>query len=166
MQIQEVETDKLVPYDRNPRVNDHAVAAVAKSIREFGFRQPIVTDENLTVLVGHTRLKAAKELGLSVVPVHVAEGLTEAQKKAYRLADNKLNEMAEWDTERLAIELESLRLDEFDLNLTGFSEGELFAMLEEAGTKIIQGSKEYGEEDFSEFEHTCPKCGFEFNGKA
>ena len=72
---------------------------MAASIKEFGFRQPIVTDEELVVLVGHTRLKAAQNLGLKVVPVHIAEGLTEAQKKAYRIADNRLNELAEWDDE-------------------------------------------------------------------
>ena len=138
------------------------MSAVAASIKEFGFRQPIVTDETMTILVGHTRLKAAQNLGLKVVP----EGLTEAQKKAYRIADNRLNDLADWDKEQLAIEFDALRLNGFDLELTGFSSEELSDVLEEAGTKMIEGAKEYGAEDFSEFDHTCPKCGFEFNGKA
>lgn len=166
MKVEELETSRIIPYANNPRHNDQAVSAVAASIKEFGFRQPIVTDEELVVLVGHTRLKAAQSIGLSVVPVHIAEGLTEAQKKAYRIADNRLNELAEWDKEQLAIEFDALLLDGFDLELTGFSSEELSDVLEEAGTKMIEGAKEYGEEEFSEFEHTCPKCGFEFNGKA
>lgn len=166
MKVEEIETSRIIPYANNPRHNDQAVSAVAASIKEFGFRQPIVADEKLVVLVGHTRLKAAKELGLACVPVHVAEGLTEAQKKAYRIADNRLNDLADWDKEQLAIEFDALRLDGFDLELTGFSSEELSDVLEEAGTKMIEGAKEYGAEDFSEFDHTCPKCGFEFNGKA
>lgn len=166
MKVEEIEINKVIPYANNPRHNDQAVSAIAASIKEFGFRQPIVTDEALVVLVGHTRLKAAQSLGLSVVPVHIAEGLTEAQKKAYRIADNRLNDLADWDKEQLAIEFDALRLDGFDLELTGFSSEELSDVLEEAGTKMIEGAKEYGAEDFSEFEHTCPKCGFEFNGKA
>src|SRR5439155_18580515 len=92
------------PYDNNPRVNDPAVDAVAASIREFGFRQPIVVDEAGVILAGHTRYKAALRLGLTVVPVHVAVGLTPAQAKAYRLADNQTARLAEWDYELLPAE--------------------------------------------------------------
>src|SRR5207245_4715998 len=93
------------PYDRNPRRNDQAVDAVAASIREFGFRQPIVVDENDVIIVGHTRYKAALKLGLEQVPVHVAKGLSPAQAKAYRLADNQTATLSHWDDDRLPLEL-------------------------------------------------------------
>ena len=125
MDVKEIATDKVIPYARNPRRNDAAVAAVAASIREFGFRQPIVVDEDLTVLVGHTRLKAAQSLGLAKVPVHIAKGLTESQRKAYRIADNKLSELAVWDDEMLALELVDLQNASYDLTLTGFGEEEI-----------------------------------------
>ena len=97
---------KVKPYDRNPRRNDNAVDAVAASIREFGFRQPIVVDRDGVIIVGHTRLKAAKKLGMKEVPVLVADDLTEEQVKAYRLADNKAGELAGWDFAELEEELE------------------------------------------------------------
>jgi len=96
------------PYPHNPRRNDHAVAAVAASIREFGFRQPIVVDEDNVIIVGNTRYKAALQLGLETVPVHVAAGLTPAQRKAYRIADNKTGELADWDDAQLVQELTDL----------------------------------------------------------
>jgi ParB-like chromosome segregation protein Spo0J len=95
VELRDIETIK--PYAHNPRDNDHAVEAVAASIREFGFRQPIVVDETGTIIAGHTRDKAARKLGLKQVPVHVATDLTPAQIKAYRLADNKTAEHADWD---------------------------------------------------------------------
>lgn len=132
MKVEEIETSRIIPYANNPRHNNQAVSAVAASIKEFGFRQPIVTDETLTILVGHTRLKAAQNLGLSVVPVHIAEGLTEAQKKAYRIADNRLNDLAEWDNELLSLELEALTDADFDLGLLGFSGDELDELLDKS----------------------------------
>ncbi len=110
MQVDLMPVERLVPYARNPRRNDGAVDAVAASIREFGFRVPVVVDEQLTVLAGHTRLKAARKLGLAQVPVHIAAGLSEAQKKAFRIADNRVGEIAEWDNDMLALELEDLRM--------------------------------------------------------
>jgi len=130
MKVEEIEINKIIPYANNPRHNDQAVSAVAASIKEFGFRQPIVTDETMTILVGHTRLKAAQNLGLSVVPVHIAEGLTDTQKKAYRIADNRLNELAEWDNELLSLELEALTEADFDIGLLGFSDEELDELLD------------------------------------
>ena len=125
MEVKDTAIEKVIPYARNPRRNDAAVAAVAASIREFGFRQPIVVDEDMTVLVGHTRLKAAQSLGLAKVPVHIAKGLTESQRKAYRIADNKLNDLAVWDDEMLALELVDLQNANYDLELTGFGEEEI-----------------------------------------
>src|SRR5438876_2011945 len=108
-------------YDRNPRRNDQAVDAVAASIREFGFRQPIVVDEDGVIIVGHTRYKAALKLGLKTVPVHVAKGLTPAQAKAYRIADNQTARLSGWDESLLPLELLELKDMNFDLKLTGFS---------------------------------------------
>jgi len=117
--------EEIQPYAHNPRINDHAVDAVAASIREFGFCQPIVVDQTGTIIVGHTRYKAALKLGLKEVPVHVAKDLTPAQVKAYRLADNKTAELADWDHDRLVEELLELEKMAFDLDVLGFSPDEL-----------------------------------------
>ena len=125
MKIETIDIERVIPYARNPRKNAGAVDKVAASLREFGFRQPIVVDENYTVIVGHTRLLAAKKLGISEVPVHIAEGMTAAQVKAYRIADNRVGEEAEWDDALLAVELGDLQDNGFDLTLTGLSEEDL-----------------------------------------
>ncbi len=108
MKIQMMKEGDLRPYENNPRLNDNAVEAVKSSIREFGFKIPIVVDENLVILAGHTRLKAAQELGMDNVPVLVAEGLTEAQKTAYRIADNRAGEMTLFDFDKLADEIKGI----------------------------------------------------------
>ena len=100
--------EEIKPYERNPRVNDQAVDAVAESIRKFGFRQPIVVDKEGVIVIGHTRWKAAKKLGLEKVPVHVAEDLTPEQAREYRIVDNKTAELADWDIELLQIELDDI----------------------------------------------------------
>ena len=117
------------PYDRNPRQNDDAVAAVAASIREFGFRQPIVVDEAGVIIVGHTRWKAAKTLGMVEVPVHIAVGLSPEQIRAYRIADNQTATIAEWDMMLLPFELAELQGMDFDLSLLGFTNDELATLL-------------------------------------
>ncbi len=118
-------TTDLKPYPGNPRNNDHAVAAVADSIHRFGFRQPIVVDPDDVIVVGSTRHKAALQLGLETVPVHVATGLTPAQLKAYRIADNKTAELADWDYGQLVVELADLQKMDFPLDGLGFSADEL-----------------------------------------
>jgi DNA modification methylase len=123
------------PYENNPRLNDAAVDAVAASIREFGFRQPIVVDEDGVIIVGHTRYKAAVKLGLEEVPVHVALGLTPAQAKAYRLADNQTATLSAWDDDKLPLELAGLQEMGFDLNLTGFGADELLRLLGSESTE-------------------------------
>ena len=133
MTIETWPVDRPMPYDKNPRLNDDAVEVVAKSIREFGFRQPIVVDEAGVVIIGHTRLKAAKSLGLSEVPVHVARGLSPEQVKALRIADNKTAEIAEWNLELLPIELAELQGMDFDLGLLGFDQDELAKLLDPDG---------------------------------
>jgi len=112
--------DRIRPYESNPRKNDQAVDAVVKSIRTFGFRQPIVVDGDGVIVVGHTRWKAAKQLGLVEVPVHVAGELTPEQAKAYRIADNQSATIASWDSDLLPLELTALKDSGFDLDLLGF----------------------------------------------
>ena len=107
--------DKLIEYARNPRKNDHAVDRVAAAIREFGFRVPVVAKSDGTVVDGHLRLKAAKKLGLTEVPVVLADDMTDLQIKAFRLSVNKMAELAEWDEDMLKIELEELSELGFDL---------------------------------------------------
>jgi DNA modification methylase len=135
MHVEERTLTSITPYDNNPRLNDPAVEAVAASIKEFGFRQPIVVDEEGVIIVGHTRYKAAQQLGLETVPVHVAKGLTPAQIKAYRIADNQTARLSEWDQERLVQELLALQDMDFQLDLTGFSSDELQELLAEPGTE-------------------------------
>ncbi|QDU46841.1 Modification methylase DpnIIB [Symmachiella dynata] len=129
MKIEQWPIDRVKPYDKNPRVNDQAVDAVAKSIKEFGFRQPLVVDADGVLIVGHTRWKSAQKLGLSKVPVHVTKDLTPEQIKAYRIADNKSGELAEWDFDLLAIELGELLACDYDLSLIAFDEDELAKLL-------------------------------------
>jgi DNA modification methylase len=128
--------DQITPYPGNPRNNDAAVDVVAASLKEFGFRQPIVVDTAGVIIVGHTRFKAAKQLGLAKVPVHVATDLTETQVKAYRIADNSTNEIAEWNYEMLPIELSALQEMDFDIGMLGFDDEEL--------KRIMSGDVEQG----------------------
>lgn len=118
------------PYHNNPRQNDAAVDAVAASIKEFGFRQPIVVDSEGVIICGHTRYKAAQKLGLKKVPVHVAKDLTPEQIKAYRIADNKTADLATWDYELLPIEIGELQACNFDVALLGFDQDELAKLLD------------------------------------
>ena len=120
MRIKNKKLTELTPYAHNPRINDAAVEAVANSIREFGFLVPVVVDKNNTIVAGHTRLKAAQALGLATVPTIDAGHLTAKQIKAFRLADNKTAELAEWDFDKLKAELESL--PDFDMSMFGFDD--------------------------------------------
>ncbi len=130
-QIQLVDITQIKPYENNPRKNDKAVDKVAESIKEFGFKNPVIVDKDNLIIVGHTRYKAAKKLGLTQIPVIVASDLTPEKAKAYRIADNKTGEIAEWDYEQLINELEELKLSDYDLELTGFDMKEFEDMMEE-----------------------------------
>jgi DNA modification methylase len=130
MRIESWPIERVKPYESNPRINDDAVDAVAASIREFGFRQPIVVDTEGVIVVGHTRWKAAKKLGLTEVPVHIATDLTTEQIRAYRIADNRLAELADWNYDLLPIELSQLGEAGFDLELLGFDQDELAKILD------------------------------------
>lgn len=132
MKVKTVAIGEVIPYARNPRKNADAIAKVAGSLNEYGWQQPIVVDKNMVVIAGHTRLEAARTLGMEKVPVQIAEDLTEAQVKAYRIADNRVSQEAEWDIDLLKIELADLDNLDFNLLLTGFDEDELNGMLIEA----------------------------------
>lgn len=134
MQIEVRPLTDIRPYPGNPRLNDDAVEAVAQSIREFGFRQPIVVDAEGVIVCGHTRFKAAEKLRLDRIPVHVATDLTDAQIKAYRIADNRSGEIAEWNYDLLPIELGELKGMDFDLSLLGFDDADLERLLSAGGT--------------------------------
>jgi DNA modification methylase len=122
--------ERVRSYENNPRNNDKAVDAVAASIKEFGFAQPIVVDSDSVIIVGHTRLKAAQKLGLERVPVVVASHLTPEQVRAYRIADNKTAEIAEWNYDLLPIELSALQEANYDLGLLGFNAEELAKLMD------------------------------------
>lgn len=158
---------RCIDYARNPRKNDGAVDKVAAAIREFGFRVPIVAKSDGLVVDGHLRLKAAKKLGLETVPVILADDMSEAQIKAFRLSVNKLAELAEWDNDLLKLELEDLDAAQFDLGLIGFDMAELEAimlpeMAEEEEPESPDDFKEVDED--IETEHECPKCGYQWSG--
>ena len=127
MQIESIDINKILPYINNPRKNLN-IDKVASSIKEFGFQQPIVVDKDYTIIVGHTRFEAAKKLGLKEVPVQIAD-LTENQTKAYRIADNRLNQDASWDTKLLNLEFNDLLSKNFNLDTLGFSNDELDNLL-------------------------------------
>lgn len=129
MNVQEIKLKDIKPYEKNPRKNDQSVDKVANSIKEFGFKVPIVIDKNNVIVCGHTRYEAAKKLGLSVVPCVVADDLTEEQIKAYRLADNKVGEDSLWDMDLLGSELEDIL--NIDMEDFGFS-------LSEAETEVVE----------------------------
>ena len=150
MKIVDIKVDDLVPYENNPRYNDNAVDAVAKSIQEFGFKVPCVIDGNNNVITGHTRIKACKQLGITEIPCVVADDLTEEQIKSFRLVDNKTGEIADWDFYKLEQEL-----NEIDMDMSCFSFEEKNPAesldLDDTADKI-EGKKACH----------CPKCGFEF----
>lgn len=149
MQIIYKKIDDVIPYENNPRKNDEAVDYVAKSIKEFGFKVPIIVDKDNVIVTGHTRLKAAKQLGMKEVPVIMADDLTDEQIKAFRLADNKVGEMATWDFDLLNVELDDI-LD-IDMKDFGFNEIDI----------EWDNVDELSEESYEKPEHKmlqCPKC--------
>jgi len=133
MQIEMWDIGRVKEYERNPRQNDGAVDGVAASIKEFGFKVPVIVDKDGVLVAGHTRLKAARKLGLKEIPVIRADDLTPEQVKAFRLADNKLSELAEWDMDLLPLELRDLQAADFNLDLLGFSADDLASMLSPEG---------------------------------
>lgn len=148
-----LETKKLTeihPYHRNPRKNDNAVEAVVESIRQCGYIAPIIVDEDGVILAGHTRYKALKDLGRTEAEVVIKTGLTDEQKRKYRLLDNKTNELAGWDFDLLADELEGLDFGSLDL---GWG-------LDEVEALDLGGTPKEPQEEAATVH--CPKCGFVF----
>jgi len=141
--------ERLVPYERNARTHSETqVAQIAASIVEFGFNAPILVDSNAGIIAGHGRLMAARKLGLPEVPVIVLDHLSETQKRAYIIADNKLTELGGWDAEALSLELKDLQGAEFDIDLLGFSDGEIEALIGETAPE--QEAGDAGENAVSE----------------
>ena len=173
--------DDVKPYEGNPRtITDLAVKKVADSIQEYGWRQPIVVDKQGVIIVGHTRMMAAKLLGLTDVPVHVAADMKPAQVRAYRIVDNRVGEETEWDRDKLLAELGSLMEDlpDFDVTNLGFDETDLEFLgedflpvlnpqkaigavtsgdMDKADDKLKNGPKDGAKQDLIEV--TCPHCG-------
>jgi ParB-like chromosome segregation protein Spo0J len=155
----------LVPYDRNARTHSpEQVAQIAASIREFGWTNPVLIDEANSLIAGHGRLAAALELGLAEVPAIRLVGLSEVQRRALRIADNKLGLNAGWDDALLALELGDLQGLGFDLGLTGFGDIELGALF---ASSTIDPPEEFKEiDDTLPTEHSCPRCSYRWSGKA
>lgn len=122
MEIKDIKVSELKEYENNPRHNEEAVEAVAESIKQYGFKVPIILDRNGVIVAGHTRKRAAELLGLETVPCYIAADLTPEQVKAYRLADNKTGELATWDFEKLEQELAELTAFDVDMSQFGFDE--------------------------------------------
>lgn len=152
MEIVNIAVDKLVPYENNPRNNTEAIQYVANSIKEFGFKVPLVIDSDNVVICGHTRLLAAKQLGLKDVPCVIADDLTDEQIKAFRLADNKVGEIATWDLNKLQLELDFL-----DCNMEDF--GFIGAMEEPDITDFLEDHESKTKEPKTV---VCPECGHAF----
>lgn len=154
MEIINKKIEEVIPYENNPRKNDEAVDYVARSIKEFGFKVPIIIDKNNIIVTGHTRLKAAKQLGLKEVPCILADDLTEEQIKAFRLADNKVSEVAGWDFDLLNLELDDI----LDIDMTDFG----FLKEEELNIDDFFEEKEGSEKESEEETIICPYCHKEF----
>lgn len=155
MKIQMIAPDKVIPYARNPRVNEHAIDKVAASLKEFGWKQPIVVDKEMVIIVGHVRHQAAKRLEMAEVPVVIAEDLTPEQVKAYRIADNRVGEESQWDDEFLALEFSDLDTAEFNTGILGFDESEIESIqkaLDEAATEIEDGYSGNDDDDLDDVE--------------
>jgi hypothetical protein len=155
--------DDLEPYINNPRNNEDAVPYVANSIREFGFRVPIIIDKDNIIVCGHTRFEAAKQLQLEEVPCIYADDLTESQIKAYRIADNKTQELSRWDYDLLEEELQTIM--NIDMSMFGFVDD---ANMETGNADPAVFENDNAEIDLSSFSdevfnQVCPCCGFRFN---
>jgi ParB-like chromosome segregation protein Spo0J len=170
-QIEEWDIDRLSPYENNAKLHpDSHIEQIANSIEEFTFLDPVAVDENGEILEGHGRLLAAKKRGDSTIPVIQVTGLSDAQKVAYRLAHNKLTMNTGFDPDMLKLDFEFLQDSEFDLGLTGFGELELSFLDDEQEEETNEpyspksSTKEVNVDEF-EFDHKCPKCGFQYNDK-
>ena len=165
MKITQKKVESLIPYINNSRTHSDAqVAQIAASIKEFGWTNPILVDGSNGIIAGHGRLLAARKLGFKEVPVIELADLTDTQRKAYIIADNKLALNAEWDKEILSIELGTLQGVNFNIDLLGFDAIELSDLFDEQ-IKMPESSSEEIDIDEYNMNCKCPKCGFEFDAK-
>jgi ParB-like chromosome segregation protein Spo0J len=167
--IENIATAELIPYARNSRTHsDEQVAQIMASIREFGFCNPVLIDAAGTIIAGHGRVMAATRMKLETVPCLRLSHLSEAQRRAYVIADNRIALSSSWNTELLSNELSDLHADDFDLALLGFDPDELANMLEfedrASDEEPDSSAKEIDPDDF-EMQATCPRCQFEFDPK-
>lgn len=161
LEIKYININDIKSYEKNPRKNDTAIPYVMNSIKTFGFKNPIILDKDNVIICGHTRLESAKRLKIKEIPCIYADDLTEEQVKAFRLADNKVGEFADWDYSLLEEELLGIEnLDILDFGFQSFDEEN------ERKDNITQNIEidlsKYSDE---KFEHICPKCGFRFGDK-
>ena len=172
--VELVDLNNLIPYAKNFNTHpDEQVDQIVKSIEEFGFVNPILIDKDQGIVAGHGRFQAATRMGLTQVPVIMLEHLTDAQRRGFILADNKIQRNSVFDENLLQEELIALSEDEIDLGTLGWSDEELADLLPDeveersvnGNTRVVEGAKEFSEDDFSTFDHKCPKCSFEWNGK-
>jgi len=165
MKITQKKVDSLIPYINNSRTHsDEQVAQIAASIKEFGWTNPILVDGDNSIIAGHGRLLAARKLGYKEVPTIELADLTETQKKAYIIADNKLALNAGWDNEILSIELGSLQSANFNIELLGFDAIELSDLFDEQIKELKSNAEEIDPDEY-DMNCKCPKCGFEFDAK-
>lgn len=167
--IEYVGIETLSLYENNSRTHsEEQIEQISKSIEEFGFTVPVLIDEKNQVLAGHGRISAASRLELETIPTIKISGLTEKQKKAYVIADNKLALNATWNDDILQKELIDLFNDDFDLSLLGLNENEINSFLGDSlnnvdDEKDFMGAEEITLDDIDDFKHVCPRCGFNFN---
>ena len=152
-----IKLSDIKPYENNPRDNDNAVEYVANSIKQFGFKVPIIIDKNNEIVAGHTRVKASEMLGLTEVPCIIADDLTPQQIGAFRLAENMTHTMSSWDVDALNYELENIF--DFDMRDFGFDLNEIRDSIPNFSNSEIN-TENFNDE---KFEHECPKCGFKYN---
>ena len=162
MRVKLIDINDVIPYPGNPRYNEISIAKVAASIETFGWQQPLVLDKKMVIIAGHTRYHASLLLGIKQIPVHIAN-LSATEARAYRLADNRLHEDAEWNNELLTLELNELNTDDFNLELTGFDRMELEKLLGSNNDEKTPATCELSQADFNEFTCQCPRCGFEWD---
>ncbi len=156
MEIIEIKIDEIKPYKNNPRINTQTIDKVAQSIKDYGFKNPIILDKNNEIICGHTRFEAAKQLNLEKVPCIIAKDLTPKQVKEYRLVDNKTSELSWWDFDKLNEEIEKYNLDVFDY---GFKD---FSLEEDYNDSNSKDSEIDLDKIQEEFRNECPRCGFKF----
>ena len=173
LKLTEIETNKIIPYENNSKEHpEWQISQIMKSIEAFGFNDPIAINENFMIIEGHGRYLAAKELNMEKIPCIILTGMSDEQIRAYTIAHNKLCMNTDFDLEKLRYEMNALTVEKFDITLTGFSQIELEDINKTLDCRKLRLSETYEDknkeidledEEFKDFSHCCPRCGFEFN---